>query len=109
MVATGDGKSRSRWLLHFTDRDDLPVTFVPAVDHAAALAYCPDAIAAEPILERPQRQPTKAEADEITALVQGIYANDTDSDRAEALAAALAEPDCALLCYREISKERGSP
>ncbi|MBS1139228.1 MAG: hypothetical protein H6R13_681 [Proteobacteria bacterium] len=95
------------WLFHFADRDDLPVTFAPAVDHAAALAYYPDAVAAEPIPERLQRKATKAEANEITALVQAIYANDTDNDRAEALAAALADPDGALLCYRTIAKDRG--
>jgi phage protein D len=104
---TGDGKPSSRWLFHFADRDDLPVTFAPAVDHAAALAYYPDAVAAEPIPERPQRQPTKAEAVEIAALVRATYANDTDEDRAEALAAALADPDGALLCYRTIASDRG--
>lgn len=101
------GKQCSRWLFHFADRDDLPVTFAPAVDHAEALDYYPDAVAAEPIPDRPQRQPTKSEADEITALVQAIYANDTESDRAEALAVALADPDGALLCYRTIAKDQG--
>lgn len=106
-VKTDSGKPCSQWLFHFADRDDLPVTFAPAVDHAAALAYYPDAVAAEPIPDRPQRQPTKAEANEITALVQAIYASDTDDDRAEALDAALADPDGALLCYRTIAKDRG--
>ena len=106
-VKAGDGKPCSQWLFHFADRDDLPVTFAPAVDHAAALAYYPDAVAAEPIPDRPQRKPTKAEAEEIAALVQAIYANDTDDDQAEALAAALADPEGALLCYRTIAKDRG--
>ena len=96
-----------QWLLHFTDRSDLPVIFASAVEHAAALAYYPDAVAAEPISERPQRQTTKAEAKEITSLVQAIYTNDTDDARVEALAAALADPDGALLCYRTIAKDRG--
>jgi hypothetical protein len=95
------------WLFHFANRDDLPVTFAHAVDHAAALAYYPDAVAAEPIPDRPQRKATKAETEEITALVQAIYANDTDDDRAEASSAALADPDGALLCYRTIAKDRG--
>jgi len=106
-VNPGDGKPCSQWLLHFADRDDLPVTFAPAVDHAAALAYYPDAVAAEPIPDKPQRKATKAQAEEITALVQAVYANDTDDDRAEALVAALADPDGALLCYRTIAKDRG--
>jgi len=95
------------WLFHFADRDDLPVTFAPAVDHAKALSYYPEAVAAEPIPDRPQHKPTKAETDEITALVQAIYASDTDDDRDEALAAALADPDGALLCYRTIASDRG--
>ena len=106
-ISAEDWALFNAWLFHFADRDDLPVTFAPAVDHAAALAYYPDAVAAEPIPDPPQRQPTKAEAEEITALVQAIYASDTDDDQAEALAAALADPDGALLCYCTIAKDRG--
>jgi hypothetical protein len=106
-LQTDKGNPCLQWLFHFADRDDLPVTFAPAVDHAKALSYYPEAVAAEPIPDRPQHTPTKAEADEITALVQAIYANDTDDDRAEALAAALADPDGALLCYRTIASDRG--
>lgn len=95
------------WLFRFADRDDLPVTFASAVDRAAALAYYPDAVAAEAIAAKPQRQPTKAEAEEISALIQAIYANDTDDDRNEALVAALADPDDALLCYRTIAQDQG--
>lgn len=106
-VKTDAGKSCSHWLFHFTDRDSLRVTFAPEVDHAAALTDYPDAVAAEPITARPQRQPTKAEAEEITALVQAIYASDTEHDRAEALATALVDPEGALLCYRTIARDRG--
>lgn len=108
-VKTDSGKSCSQWLFHFADRDPLPVTFAPAVDHSAALACYPEAVAAQPIPipDRPQRKPTKDEAEEITALVRAIYASDTDDDRAEALDAALADPDGALLCYRTIASDRG--
>jgi hypothetical protein len=106
-LQTDKGNPCLQWLFHFADRDDLLVTFAPAVDHAKALSYYPEAVAAEPIPDRPQHTPTKAEADEITALVQAIYANDTDDDRAEALATALADPDGALLCYRTIASDRG--
>jgi hypothetical protein len=106
-ISAEDWALFNAWLFHFADRGDLPVTFAPAVDHAAALAYYPDAVAAEPIPDRPQRQPIKAEADEITALVGAIYASDTDDDRAEALAVALADPDGALLCYRTMAKDLG--
>lgn len=94
------------WLFHFVDRDELPVTFVPAVDHARALLYYPEAVAAEPIPDRLQRKPSKAEAAEITALVNAVFPDDTDDGRAEALAAALADPDGALLCYRTIAEDR---
>jgi len=39
----------TRWLFHFSDRESLAVLFVPAVNHAAALASYPDAVAAEPL------------------------------------------------------------
>ena len=105
-ISAEDWALFNAWLFHFADRDDLPVTFAPAVDHAAALAYYPDAVAAEPIPDRPQRQPTKVEAEEITELVQAVFASDSDVDRNEALAAALADPDGALLCYQTIAKDR---
>ena len=97
----------ARWLLSFIDADELSVLFVPPVDHATALVYYPDAAAAEPIPERPQRQLTESETKEITALIGIVFANDTDVDRSEALVAALSDPDGALYCYRTIVKERG--
>ena len=36
------------WLIHFTDREPVTVTFSPEVNHAGALACYPDAVAAEP-------------------------------------------------------------
>jgi hypothetical protein len=81
--------------------------FAPAVDHEKALAYYPDAVAAEPIPERLQRTATKAEALEITALIRAVFPDDNEVDCSEALAAALADPDGALLCYRTIAKDRG--
>ena len=107
IISAEDWALFNAWLFHFTDRNDLPVTFAPAVNHAAALSYYPDAVAAEPIIDRAQRKPNKAEAKEITALVQAVFAGDSDVDRNEALAAALADPDGALLCYRTIAEERG--
>ena len=107
IISAEDWALFNAWLFHFTDRDNLPVTFAPAVDHAAALAYYPEAVAAEPIPERPQRVATEAEAKEITVLIGIIFANDTDVNCNEALAAALADPEGALLCYRTIAEERG--
>ena len=106
-VKTDNGEACSGWLFDFIDRDDLPVTFAPAVDHAKALSYYPEAVAAEPIPDRPQRKPTQAEAEEITALINAIFPDDNDVDRSEALAAGLADPVGALLCYRTIAKDQG--
>lgn len=106
-VKMDNSEACSGWLLHFIDRDDLPVTFAPAVDHAKALSYYPEAVAAEPIPDRPQRNPTQAETEEITALINAIFPDDNEVDRSEALAAGLADPVGALLCYRTIAKDQG--
>lgn len=96
------------WLLHYADRDPLEVWFSPALSHAEVLAQHPDAVAAEPVPERTDtRTATVIERDELLALIQAIYATDTDADRAEAIDAALADPAGALRCYRSIANERG--
>ncbi len=41
------------WLIHYSDRDPLPVSFAEAMTHAEALAGYPDAVAAEPIAPPP--------------------------------------------------------
>lgn len=94
-----------RWLLHYPGHD-VEVSTSPESTRAEILRDFPGAIAAEPIPDTPKRKPTEAEAKELRALVAAIYAADTDGDRAEALAAALADPDGALLCYRAIVAER---
>ncbi len=82
--------------------------FSPAADHDEALAAYRDAVAAEPVPERTDtRMATVIERDELLALIQAIYATDTDADRAEAIDAALADPAGALRCYRSIANERG--
>ena len=106
-VGAGETPTASRWLFHFADRESMEVVFASVMSHANALACYPDAVAAEPQTHRPLRTPTKAEAKEITALVLAVFAGDSDVDRNEALAAALADPDGALLCYRTIAEERG--
>ncbi len=97
-----------RWLIHLLDREPLEVWFSPAADHDEALAAYRDAVAAEPVPERTDtRMATVIERDELLALIQAIYATDTDADRAEAIDAALADPAGALRCYRSIANERG--
>ncbi len=106
-VGTGDTATASRWLFHFDNREPMEVVFTPAVSHANALACYPDAFAAEPQAERTQRTPTEPEAKEIAAPVMAVFAGDSDVDRNETLAAALADPDGALHCYRRIADEHG--
>jgi len=98
----------TRWLIHFLDREPLEVWFSPAADHAEALVAYKGAVAAEPVPERTDtRTATVIERDELLALVEAIYADDTDQDRQEAIDAALADPEGALTCYRAIAAERG--
>jgi hypothetical protein len=98
----------TRWLIHFLDREPMEVWLSPAADHAEALVAYKDAVAAEPVPERTDtRTATVIERDELLALVEAVYAGDTDADRAEALDAALADPEGALQCYRAIAAERG--
>jgi hypothetical protein len=46
--ANGEVPASCCWLIHFVDRDPLPVTCCPALLHAEILGRYPDAIAAEP-------------------------------------------------------------
>ena len=95
------------WRFHFADRDLLYVSFCPAVSHADALASYPNAVAAEPIHERPRRAATESESRELQGLIEAVYFDETDSDLAAALAHALTDPAGALRCYRAILKARG--
>jgi hypothetical protein len=54
---THRGETAFAWLLHFADVDPMPVTYCPPVDHAQVLADHPLAVAAEPVLTRPQPLP----------------------------------------------------
>lgn len=96
-----------RWWIHFTDREPLELHTAPPMTHAEILAAYPGAVAAEPVPERVTRAATVIERAELLALVAAIYAADPDADRAEALGAALADPEAALTCYRAIANERG--
>ena len=90
----------TRWLIHFLDCEPMEVHFAPAADHAEALAAYRDAVAAEPIRERTDtRTATVIERDELLALVEAVYAGDTDADRAEALAAAR---NCSTCRHRKL-------
>lgn len=93
------------WLIHYPDRDPVEAYVIPEPSHAEVLRDFPGAIAAEPIPDSPKRRATPAQEAELRVLVAAIYSGDTDADRAEALVAALADPDDALACYRAIVLE----
>ena len=78
----------------------MEVGCTPEATYEEMLRRYPGAIAAVPIRNTPKRKPTETEAAELQALVMAMYLGESDADRAEALAAALADPDGALLCYR---------
>ena len=67
-ISAEDWALFNAWLFHFADSDDLPVTFAPAVDHAAALAYYPDAVAAEPFTPTMRQPSAPMTASEVTAI-----------------------------------------
>ena len=105
---TGNETIFWRWLIHLAGRDLREVVFSPPVTRAEVVALYPDAVEVRPAPETPTRKPTAAEVAELTRLVTAVYvhANDTDADRADALARALADPDGALQCYRAIAAQR---
>ncbi len=49
-----------------------------------------------------RRQATEAEVQELARLVAAAYAQDPEAERDEALRLALADPEAALECYRDI-------
>ena len=106
-TVTADDAVSWGWLLHFADRDSIMATFSPEATHAEALACYPDAVAAEPMTNAPSRAPTDSEAALLRVLIEAVYRDDGDDDRNDALQAALADPDNALVCYQAISSERG--
>lgn len=80
----------------------------PACTHDEALALHPGAVAAVPIQHNPaMRTASTRERSELLGLVAAVYADDSESDRQEAVALALADPEGALTCYRAIAAERG--
>lgn len=105
--ATAQQTTSWHWLLNYRDHA-VEVTTTPPSALAEMLRDFPGAIAAEPIPDTPKRKATDAESKELTALVNKVYANDTESDRAEALEAALADPDDALICYRAMRDAAGT-
>ena len=81
------------------------VRCTPAATRAQVAELYPSA-SMEPLPDTAPRAATPAQADELRGLIAAILADDTDTDRAEALAIALADPDAALACYRALAAIR---
>lgn len=104
---TADAVTSWGWLLHFADREPLEVYCNPDATHAEILERYSDALAAEPLPERTRREPNDAEAKELRALVQAVAEREgwAAAEVEEATALALADPDGALTCYRDIAAD----
>ncbi|MHB8493710.1 MAG: hypothetical protein ACYDDG_03950 [Casimicrobiaceae bacterium] len=81
----------------------MEVLFTPAATRAEVAELYPGA-SIEPLPAAPTRAATAAEADELRALIGVILADDTEADRAETFAVALADPDAALVCWRSLAE-----
>jgi hypothetical protein len=98
-----------RWLLHYPKGDPVEASCSPVATRKEVLRMFPGTVAVEPISDLPKRKPNDAEVAELQGLVAAIYHDATETDRAEALMAALADPDVTLLCYRAIAGTSGMP
>jgi hypothetical protein len=73
VVANDATPTSWRWLLHFTDRNPLIVSFSPEASHAEVLADYPDAVAAEPADSIPDTgQPDPMTQGQETAIRGGL-------------------------------------
>ena len=82
----------------------MEVLFAPDATRAQVAALYPGA-RIEPQRDPPQRSTTPAEAVELRELVALVFADDTEQHRAEALAAALTDPEAALTSFRLLAAD----
>jgi hypothetical protein len=94
----------SDWFVHVTNHEPFRVSYCPSVDQQQVLDDYPSAAAVEPVAPPTSKSATPAEADELRGLIEAVYCDETDDDRADALAEALSDPAGALRCYRAIQK-----
>jgi hypothetical protein len=96
-----------QWRIAYPNGAAMDVLFTPAATRAEVAELYPGA-SIQPLPDSATRTPTAAEADELLALIGAILADDTEAERAEALAVALADPDAALVCWRSLAKAQGN-
>jgi len=93
------------WRIHYPNGAAMDVLFTPAATRADVAEVYPGA-SVEPMRDTATRPPTAAEADELRALVNIVLVDDSDTERAEALAMALADPEAALEGLRALTAHR---
>jgi len=103
VAANDDTAPRRR--IHFPDRAPIDVLFTSDATRADVAAIYPGA-RIEPQPDPRNRRATPVEAAELRELVALIFTGDTEEHRAEALAAALADPEGALTSFRLLAAER---
>ena len=97
-----DNQLARSWLVRFPNCNPMEVIFAPEATRAEVEAIYRGA-RIEPLPEAIRRAATAAEADELRTLVSLLYADADETDRAEALTIALADPEAALASFRALT------
>jgi hypothetical protein len=92
------------WRLSF-DQRELDIFVWPALTAAEVERQYPAAVRVEPIERPPSRPAATAERAELWMLINVVLA-DTPEEVGEAFAAALADVEAALVCYRSLGAAR---
>jgi hypothetical protein len=99
-----------RWLIHFTDRDPMTVTFRPEASHAEVLEQYPDAVAAEPVpgtlAAEPSGPMTLEQETAILAWLTSIGENDIVT-LGEVIDACRRDADARAYFLGRVSESRG--
>jgi len=96
-----DDRAR-RWGVRYRGVAPMEVLFSLPAAQAEVSAIYPGA-RVEPLPEPIGRQATQSEAAELQALIAIVTADWPQDEQADALAAALADPDAALVCFRTLA------
>ena len=92
------------WRIHYPNGAAMDVLFTPAATRADVAEVYPGA-SVEPMRDTATRPPTAAETDELRALGNIVLADESESNRAEALTVALTDPANAMECFRALAQK----
>lgn len=112
-IRAGDGTADAasaarRWRVCLPNRDPVEVIFAAEATRAQVADLYPGA-RIEPMTEPSRAAATPAEAARLRVMIGAVLADESDDDRAEALAVALADVDAALVCYRALTSAGSDP